>query len=128
MKHKTYLVVEDEGALLGLITAVLGRKHIITSGAENAYVALDYLKDGEHPDLILTDYNLPGIKGLDFILSAQKDFGYKGPVVFMTGRVDSLLSEANNRKFDIQYLLPKPFGIDLFYKTLESAISKVPQR
>ena len=85
----TILVVEDEDRLRELMTEVLeteGHKVIARSSAE---AALDWASgDVPLPDLLLTDFDLPGrISGLALAQDLPDVLGIKVPTIILTGDI-----------------------------------------
>ena len=74
--RKKILCVDDEPINLLILKKILGRKHevITAKQGENALTELE--KDPEI-GLIITDMNMPGMTGLEFIREAKKQFTNK---------------------------------------------------
>jgi DNA-binding NtrC family response regulator len=102
------LVVEDEAKLRRLIELQLIDEGFHASMAPDAETALQLL-NREHFDLIITDFKLPGMSGLEF-LQAVKRANAVLPVVLMTayGTVESAVDAMKAGASD--YLL-KPFSL-----------------
>ncbi len=82
------LVVEDEPAIQVLIASNLGRAGHAVSTALNADDALTELNNSL-PDLILLDWLLPGMSGLDFIRRLRSDERTNHiPVIMLTAKTD----------------------------------------
>jgi len=82
------LVVEDEPAIQVLIASNLGRAGHTVSTALNADAAMTELKYSL-PDLILLDWLLPGMSGLEFIRRLRSDGRTNHiPVIMLTAKTD----------------------------------------
>jgi len=68
---KTILVVDDSATMLMSLKASLELAGFSVETAADGKLALDKLKGGVRPDLILTDINMPNMGGLDFIRAAR---------------------------------------------------------
>ncbi len=69
---RTVLVVDDEPALRGLFTELLGKKHKVLL-ASDGKEALGILNGGsQHPDLVITDMVLPDQHGMDLIREIRR--------------------------------------------------------
>jgi DNA-binding NtrC family response regulator len=102
------LVVEDEAKLRRLVELQLAEDGFIARSAPDAETALEMLnKDGF--DLVVTDYKLPGMTGLEF-LHAAKNINANLPVIMMTayGSVESAVDAMKAGASD--YVL-KPFSL-----------------
>ncbi|WP_442498404.1 phosphate regulon transcriptional regulator PhoB [Methylobacter sp. sgz302048] len=80
------LVVEDEDAIKGMLMLVLeqaGFTPIVAADAEEAQRVLD----DNLPDLILLDWMLPGISGVEWARRLKKDQTYRElPIILLTAR------------------------------------------
>jgi CheY-like chemotaxis protein len=105
---KTVLIVEDETMtrkLLSQIIKSLGHAPILASSAENALIIL---KDNPDIAFILTDYQMPGMDGLEFITIVRSKPELKRmPILIFSAYIK--ISEIN-RIFEAggDGFLPKP--------------------
>ena len=80
------LIVEDEPAIQTLIAASLMRAGHITLAALDAESALRQIKQ-ELPDLILLDWMLPGMSGIDFARRLRAEERTRNvPIIMLTAR------------------------------------------
>src|SRR5690348_11551435 len=102
------LIVEDEAKLRRLLELNLGEEGFATHAAADAESGLKLLA-AEKIDLIVTDFRLPGMNGLEF-LQAAKRVNAAVPVVMMTayGSVESAVEAMKAGASD--YVL-KPFSL-----------------
>jgi CheY-like chemotaxis protein len=63
-----------------------------------------------HPDLLLSDFNLPGLNGADSIKAVRTAAKRKIPAILMTGDVRSETVEAIAAQG--MFVLIKPFSVD----------------
>jgi DNA-binding NtrC family response regulator len=71
--RETILVVEDEPAVRHFLESVLARRGYATRAVESPADALALLESGWKPDLLLTDFVLPGgMNGADLALAATR--------------------------------------------------------
>jgi CheY-like chemotaxis protein len=102
------LVVDDECSIRELIAETLGEAGYVVETAANALEALERLH-GRHHDLLLTDYHMPRMNGLELISRIRAE-GLDIPAVLMTGRSADLLAQYPD--LPVSSVLSKPFMID----------------
>ncbi|HEU0096007.1 MAG TPA: response regulator [Rhizomicrobium sp.] len=83
MKH--CLVVDDSRVIRTVARKIMEELHYTVAEAEDGMAALRALRE-KMPDLIFLDWNLPTMKGLDFVRSVrgQQDGGHPVIVFCMT--------------------------------------------
>jgi DNA-binding NtrC family response regulator len=104
----TILIVEDEPKMRRLLELQLAEEGFDARSAADAETGLQLLNK-EKVDLIVTDFKLPGMNGLEF-LQAAKRVNAGLPVVVMTahGTIESAVEAMKNGASD--YVL-KPFSL-----------------
>lgn len=110
MAAKRILIVDDDKAILNLlkisIELLWPEYQIIT--ANNGLIALAELRQHQ-VKLILTDFEMPCLNGLDFACAVQR-MSPDTPIVLMTGsRCDEVHAKAVS--MNLAGFLPKPFAI-----------------
>lgn len=84
----TILVVEDEPAIQELVACNLELAGHRTLRAESAEQAMQMVRE-ELPDLIVLDWMLPGINGMEFARHLRGDTRTQGvPLIMLTARAD----------------------------------------
>ena len=84
----TILVVEDEPAIQELIALNLEQSGYNSLKAVDAEQAFDLVRD-ELPDLVLLDWMLPGMSGIEFARRLRADRRTQGvPIIMLTARAD----------------------------------------
>ena len=118
-EHQKILVVEDDFALgevlKDLIQDETPYKVFFVSSGEQAL----QLAKGLKPDLLLLDYQLPGMNGLELydILHTKKDFA-EIPVLFMSANPPVRELEKRHISF-----IKKPFELDEVLSSLKILLS-----
>ncbi len=86
MPKLNVLVVEDDDAIREMLVMVLEQSDFEVMEAANAEEALRKLAE-KLPDLILLDWMLPGISGVELARRLKKDEGYSDlPIILLTAR------------------------------------------
>ena len=107
---KHILFVEDESDLRPALTALLGLKGYRVGWAGNGREALEYLRRGDRPDLILLDLVLPDMDGWAFRREQRHDPALASiPVVLVSADDDLARSAA---ALGARGYLEKPVGLD----------------
>jgi len=75
INYKNILIVDDNSNNRRILKDMLKIKHIDADEAENGVVALAKLKIGKKYDLILMDYQMPELDGLETIKSIRNELG-----------------------------------------------------
>jgi len=114
------VVVDDEPYILHVLAIKLCNAgyEVFTAadGEEAIKVCLN-----EAPDLIITDYQMPGFNGLEFCLKYRESSGRKIPAILITAREFDIESD-ETLMAGIELLVTKPFSpreiVELVRKTL----------
>ncbi len=107
------LIADDEQMITSLLEESLLRqiKNIEIETAKNGFEAAVSLKKSL-PDLIISDYNMPGATGVEVLELALK-LDYSNGIILMSGDFGGLNQEINQRniQYDKLSLLAKPFNL-----------------
>jgi len=86
--HKNILVIEDEAAIREMIAFTLENEGYRVTGAENAQDAKQAIA-ASSPDLMLVDWMLPGISGLELVRGFRRSAATRTvPIIMLTARSD----------------------------------------
>lgn len=77
------LIVDDEPDIISVLRQTLYTPDMVFADAPNGSEALKKIEEFQ-PDLVLTDYQMPKMNGLDLAVEMQS-ISSKIPVVLMTG-------------------------------------------
>lgn len=103
------LVVEDEEAILTLIQFTLEQAGFHVSGCTSVEAAKPHLLE-KLPDVVLLDWMLPGISGIQFTKQLRQDARTKDlPIILLTARSDDVDKEMGLNLGADDYLT-KPFS------------------
>lgn len=69
---KTILLVDDSPTILMSIKGILAKAGLSVETAKDGQEALDRIKTGLKPDLIISDVNMPRMDGITFVREARK--------------------------------------------------------
>jgi two-component system response regulator VicR len=110
----TILIIDDEYLIADILSFALEDEGFLTVVAGSGHKALDIL-DRERPDLIITDFMMPGMTGLELAETVKAREVYaQTPIILMSGaqaylgaeRPD-LFAEVIDKPFDIDHVIEK---------------------
>lgn len=82
---KTIFLVDDSATILLSISNILTKAGYGVEKASNAGEALKKFQGGVKVDLLITDLNMPGMNGIEFIKEVRKLPNYRFmPILFLT--------------------------------------------
>ncbi len=118
---KKILAVDDDSTFSTMIKTYLQKNGYEVLVASNVHAALEIVKKTK-PDLILSDYRMPGRDGLEF-LADLKDLNCKSPLVLMTGFGDIRLA-VRAMKLGARDYLTKPVNPSELLEVVQSILSQ----
>ncbi len=87
---KTLLAVDDEQSILMIIDFVFGKKDYQVVQKTNGKEALNYMHQGNIPDVIIADLNMPEMNGLEFIHQVRASGYFREiPLIMLSGNEDT---------------------------------------
>ena len=103
--HSVLVVDDDPGVRDLLVDALIEAGHHVDVAADGAQ-ALERLRDGVSPCVVLTDVRMPRMDGFELDRQARRDPQLAAiPIVMMTGdRVLAFTSPARDKPFDAREL------------------------
>jgi two-component system chemotaxis response regulator CheY len=111
---KTILIVDDSATMLMCLKTTLSMSGYLVETANNGQLALDKLKAGLKPNLIVTDINMPVMGGLEMIEKVRALPGSRFfPILTLTTESDSAKRDAGRRLGATGWLVKPITGNDL---------------
>lgn len=109
MTAKTILIADDETHILNVLSIKLQNAGFNVIMAEDGETALR-LACSAHPDLIITDYQMPGLSGLELCSKLQCEAATRNvPAILLTARGFSI-PEKDKHLTNIREVMSKPFS------------------
>lgn len=83
--EKILLAVDDEKSILMILDFVFGKKYKVVQ-KNNGQEAAQWLQQGNMPDVIVADMNMPEMNGFEFILQIRSSGLYRDvPLIMLSG-------------------------------------------
>lgn len=103
------LIVDDEPTILKLLEFVLAKDYD-TILKSNGYEAVQWLENGNKPDLIILDIHMPYFNGPEFLKSIKISGVFSTiPVIILTGTSD-VAKLKDELTFSVDEIIQKPFN------------------
>ncbi|HBL18720.1 MAG: hypothetical protein A2X36_16510 [Elusimicrobia bacterium GWA2_69_24] len=112
------LLVDDDAAMLRIISLALSRKGHAVSSADNGEGALAAV-DQARPDVVLLDLGLPDMDGAEV---CRRFRGRDIPVILVTAGADAAVDKA--RSYGALGCIAKPFDCGTLASTVEALLAK----
>ena len=117
---RSILVVDDDEGIRENIADLLGDEYHVLA-AKDADEAMRFL-EREPVDLLLTDFQMPGLTGVELIEAARRKYA-KLPAVLMTAYIYVYEQLSDERRKDITFLR-KPFDADEVMRVVAATLRK----
>ena len=119
------LIVDDDVLLRRAIQDMLEISGYQVWVAANAQDGLRFLKTADRlPDVIISDFRLPGIDGAQFLERVSANVSWKHiPFIFISGSQEELTRSWINWESNVIACLPKPFAIQALFDAVAQATS-----
>ncbi len=117
---KTILLVDDEHIVLDVMGQILHNLGYQVISRPDVESALSVVREENNIDLVLTDYRLSGIKGMEFIAALKKNLP-STPVIILTGDC-SVEVYIKARSLGVFECLNKPVSMKDLDRALRSAL------
>ena len=118
----TILCVDDEAAVGMILEDTLERAGHVAISVSTVPLALQALQSGKI-DLIISDYRMPGLTGLEFLQLLQQE-GYDVPLIMLTGYATIEHAVASIKAGAIDYI-SKPVQVESLTLAVDQALEFV---
>jgi two-component system, OmpR family, alkaline phosphatase synthesis response regulator PhoP len=122
MENKKILVADDEIHIVQVVAMKFRNNGFDVVTAENGSEAYDLCCE-EKPDIVVTDYQMPGMTGIELIEKLRQKPEFADiPMIILTARGFAIEDEQMN-KLGITECLSKPFSPKELLSHVESALT-----
>lgn len=119
---KTLLFVDDEHELTEIVKDLLSSEGYICLTASSGSEAQSLIEQKTF-DVILTDFNMPGMDGAELLFWCRKN-NIKTPFVFVTGAPDRLPKQMLALEDCCSAMIEKPIDLTLLLDAIASALER----
>ena len=125
MSERTILVADDESHILHVVSLKLRNAGYRVLTARDGQEALEMAQQ-ERPDLLITDYHMPQLNGLELCRRLKQDAKTTGiPAIMLTARGYEL-EPSDTEQSGILRMLSKPFSPRHLLSTVEEVLAQAP--
>lgn len=118
--EKIVLLADDEEMLRELLAELLESYGYHVIRVENSEEVLEVLTEEIIVDLLIIDFNMPGMNGMDCIIKI-KEKGINLPIILSTGSLD-YREKYSPEELNISAVLQKPYEFEFMLKKIEEII------
>ena len=123
LNKKTILVADDESHILNVVSLKLRNAGYRVLTARDGQEALE-LAQQERPDLIITDYHMPALSGLELCRRLKQDPATGSiPAIMLTAR-GYHLEPSDTKESGIRRMLSKPFSPRHLLQTVNEVLEE----
>ena len=120
---KTIVLVDDEPDVRSVISMRLERNGYCVLECDNGITALETVRRAR-PDLLILDWTLPGLSGLEVLKNLRADPSYRQVRVFVATGIEQPLVEQELHGLEVSAVFSKPFSAGDLMRKIEEAIGK----
>ena len=106
---KKILVIDDDTSIRTLLLSFLGRKYTVEA-KENGMEAMIWLQDGNMPDLIVCDVEMPAMNGMELVKNVKSSGYFKELPIIMLSSLDTSAERIKYLKAGANDFVVKPFN------------------
>ncbi|MFZ4797161.1 MAG: response regulator transcription factor [Bacteroidia bacterium] len=123
MTKKTLLALDDEMSILKILDFYFGKTYNVISKTDGNS-ALEWMQQGQLPDVIIADVNMPDMNGMEFIAQIRTSGFFKDiPLIMLSGN-EGTADKIKCLKAGADDYLVKPFNPE----ELEARITNILRR
>ncbi len=117
---KSILLIDDDPVVRSLVSGILRKNGYNVFVAKDGREGIDLTKE-KQPDLVITDYQMPGISGIE-VLNKIKEMNAALPVIMLTAHGDATLTikSIQDGAFDF---IEKPINSKELLQTIKNGLS-----
>ena len=122
---KTILLVDDEADVRSVLKMRLERSGYRVLESETGTHALKVVQES-HPDLMVLDWKLPGLTGIEVLRKIRANPLAAGLIVFMVTGMDEMEVRRELQSLDVSAVIEKPFDPGSVSRKIDDALGGSP--
>ena len=120
---KKILVVDDKSSISNLLVQFLSHQYNVET-KEDGLEALTWLQEGNIPDLVITDLQMPNMDGIELIKRLKESGYFKNIPIIVLSSKDSSADRIQCLKLGADDYIVKPFNPEELLLRIEKAIQR----
>ena len=104
------LVIDDSRAMRALLVRILGELGFAVAEAGNGREGLDHLRTTGVPDVVLVDWNMPEMSGIEFVQAVRAAREYDGMRLIMVTTETEMTRVVKALGAGVDAYIMKPFA------------------
>ena len=113
------LVIDDDPAMLSIIASILNGLGYDVTKASNGQEGMEGLSSSDIPDVVLVDWNMPVLNGLEFVKLVRKKPKFDGlPIIMVTTELE-ISQLALTMDAGVSEYIMKPFSPIMIQEKLQ---------
>lgn len=121
---KTILVIDDEMSIRMLLENFLSKTYTVVT-RNDGQEGLQFLEEGNMPDLIVADIQMPNLDGYEFIKNVRASGFFKNIPVIMLSGIESSNERVKCLKLGADDYLVKPFNPEELSIRIDNLIARM---
>lgn len=119
---KTVLIIDDELSIRMLLENFLGKSYNVNTTTDGVE-AIKLLEEGNMPDLIVADIQMPNMDGYEFLQKVKESGFFKHIPVIMLSGIESSVERVKCLKLGANDYVVKPFNPEELAIRIENLIN-----
>lgn len=121
---RTILVIDDEQSIRMLLENFLGKEFEVISKSDGLE-GINFLEEGNLPDLIVADIQMPNMDGYEFLENAKASgFFSHIPVIMLSGN-ESSKERIKSLRLGADDYMVKPFNPEELYLRIKNILARI---
>jgi two-component system, chemotaxis family, chemotaxis protein CheY len=122
-ERKRILAIDDDTSIRALLEILFQRKYEVVS-KEDGFEALLWLENGNIPDIIVADIQMPRMNGVDFVNTIKKSGYFRHIPIIMLSGIDDNIIKKQCMESGVSKFYQKPFNPNDLLEYIETIVNE----